>query len=468
MDETPQGSQTDFLYTLATNGQFARIANYLASNEPVAVRRGAAGILTEFAGEFEDRATDEFKAQLINAVLEETDETVRARAVETLLYLDDSIIDNLVTRIAADDEPTPTDSPHPLVLVEWLGSQHAELRLLAVAGLGDVGSDHMIPKLTAACSDQDRRVRERALAELGRIGDHRAIDAIADRLDSDIGAIRREAASALAAIGTKDAINRLKPAAKTDDERLRRLIMDELGAIGTLETLDMLIDGLEDDDPEVRAAAASSIVESVSSASFEESHVIRENAVDSLERLAEDEDIIPEFVSVFTESHRTTIRRNTAWLLGRIGDSRDSVVDALLDALSDDDTATALIAGSSLALLGDRDIEDQIEAYLDDQPEESPARTRAEFVKSQIADSEADVILKRTVEYIFVAEPEDYTRQKAESDEETESEGEPTDEELEPAMETDAEEESETETDAEDESDDEIGSGIGYGDRFHD
>jgi len=468
MDNNPQASQTDFLYTLATNGQFMRIARYLASNDAVAVRRGAAGILTEFAGDLESAATNEFTGTLVTAVLTETDEVVRARVIETLLYIDESIIDTLVTRIASDNEPTPTDSPHPLVLVEWMGSQHAELRLLAVAGLGDVGAPNMIPRLAAACSDNDQRVRERALKELGRIGSARAIDAVADCLDSDIGTIRWEAARALAEIGTDGALDHLMPAARTDDEELREIVLSELGAFGSDRALDTIVSGLSDDEPEIRQAAASSLIELVWSASFEESHNVREEVAQAIEELEdEDQDVVTEFVTLFSETPRTAIRRNTAWLLGRIGDSRDAVIDTLLDALADEDLPTAQIAASSLARIGGRGIEDDVEAYIQSQPEESARRARAEFVLSQITDSEADVILKRTVEYIHVTEPEDYTRQKAENDE-TESEDEPIPEESE--LEMDSGTETDAETEDEDEAADETESDsrerLGYGDRF--
>lgn len=416
MDEQPQTTETDFLYTLASNSRFERIADYVASNEPVAVRYGAAGILTEFADDLKAAATTDLRRQLVDAVLQEPDDRVRARVVETLLYIDESVLDTLVTKIAADSEPTPTDSPHPLLLVEWLGSEQVELRLLAVAGVGDVGTPSMIPKLSAACSDSDRRVRERALRELGHIGNPRCVEAVADCLDSDIASIRHEAATTLGKINTRGAVDRLRPAARRDDDdELRRIVFDELGTFPSSDVINTLTDGLRDDDPDIRHAAASSLMEMVAAADFEESHTIREEVAASIDAI--DDNIVPDFVTVFVETHRTTIRRNTAWLLGRIGDSRDEVVDQLLNALTDDDFRTAQVAASSLARIGGREIEDRLNEFIADQPEGSGPHTRGEFVLTQITDSEADVILKRTVEYIHVTKPEEYTQQKqAETD----------------------------------------------------
>ena len=411
MDDQPQSNETDFLYTLASNGRFERIADYVASNEPVAVRYGAAGILTEFAEDLKEEATTDLRKQLIDGVLQESDDRVRARIIEALLYIDESILDTLVTKIASDNEPTPTDSPHPLLLIEWLGSDNVELRLLAVAGLGDVGTPSMIPKLSAACSDADRRVRERALKELGHIGNPRCVEAVADCLDSDIESIRHEAARTLGQVNTRGAIDRLRPAARRgDDDELRRVALDELGTFPSSDVINTLTDGLRDEDPDIRQAAASSLMEMVAEADFEESHEIREEVATEIEDI--NDDVIPDFLTLFAETYRTTIRRNTAWLLGRIGDSREEVVDQLLEGLSDDDFTTAQIAASSLARIGGREIEDRLEAFIEDHPEGSSPRTRAEFVLTQITDSEADAFLKRTVEYIHVSEPADYTQQK--------------------------------------------------------
>jgi FOG: HEAT repeat len=303
MSNNAQSSETDFLYTLASNGRFDRIADYVASNEALAVRYGAAGILTEFAGDLKTAATTELRKKLINAVLEEPDDRVRARVVEALLYIDESILDTLVTKIAADREPTPTDSPHPLLLVEWLGSDSVELRLLAVAGLGDVGTPSMIPKLSSACSDTDRRVRERALKELGRIGNPRCVEEVADCLDSDIASIRHEAAKTLGEINTRGAIDRLRPAGRRDeDDELRRIALDQLGTFPSSDVINTLSDGVTDENPEIQQAAASSLMELISSASFEESHTIREEVAEEIEAL--DEDVVPAFVTLFTDTHR--------------------------------------------------------------------------------------------------------------------------------------------------------------------
>ena len=414
MDDQPQTTQPDFLYTLATNGQFDRIARYLGSNDAVGVRLGAAGILAEFGDAVRRADNGDIKQQLITGVLEETDETVRARIVEALLYIhDESVLETLVRKVAADDEPTPTDSPHPLVLVEWLGSDHPELRLLAVAGLGDVGTHTVVPKLAAACTDDDYRVRARAIEECGRVGDHRCVDALIEALDSYNQEIKMKAARSLAQIGGGAAIEALIDAAKTDNQALRQAVIESLGTLGSLDVLTILLDGIDDDDAAVQQAAAESIVELVYQAPFDESHTVRETIVEELQSDT-DSDTVPIFLTLFEESDRRAIRRNTVWLLGRIANPhpRAATVDTLIDALDADDSTTAQIAATSLVRIGGLDLEARLEAAIDSYETGGEARQRAEFVHSQITDSEAEKLLKQTVEYVRVTEPADYTTQK--------------------------------------------------------
>ena len=414
MDDQPQTTQPDFLYTLATNGQFDRIARYLGSNDSLGVRLGAAGILAEFGDGVRRADNGEIKQQLISGVLNETNETVRARIVEALLYIhDEDIIETLVRKVAADTEPTPTDSPHPLVLVEWLGSDHPELRLLAVAGLGDVGTHTVVPKLASACTDDDYRVRARAIEECGRVGDHRCVDALVDALDSYDEAIKMKAARSLAQIGGDTAIEALIDAAKTDNTELRRTVIESLGTLGSLDVLTILLNGIDDSDDAVQQAAAESVVELVYQAPFEESHTVRETVVEEL-RANTDSDTVPIFLRLFVESDRRAIRRNTVWLLGHIANPhpREETVKTLIDALDADGGTTAQIAATSLVRIGGIDLEDQLADAIDSYETSEDARQRAKFVHSQITDSDAEELLKETVEYVRVTEPADYTAQK--------------------------------------------------------
>jgi len=416
MDDQPQTTQPDFLYTLATNGQFDRIARYLGSNDALGVRLGAAGILAEFGDGVKQADNGEIKQQLISGVLNETNETVRARIIETLLYIhDEDIIETLVRKVAADSEPTPTDSPHPLVLVEWLGTDHPELRLLAVAGLGDVGTHTVVPKLASACTDDDSRVRARAIEECGRVGDHRCVDALIEAVESYNENIKTKAARSLAQIGGDAAIEALIDAAKTDNTELRRTVIESLGTLGSPDVLGILLNGIDDRDAAVQQAAAESVVELVYQAPFEESHTVRETVVEELQA-STDSDTVPIFVTLFNESDRRAIRRNTAWLLGRIANPhpREETVETLIDALDADDGTTAQIAATSLVRIGGIDLEDRLADAIDSYETSENARQRAKFVYNQITDSEAEELLKETVEYVRVTEPAEYTAQKRE------------------------------------------------------
>jgi len=123
---------------------------------------------------------------------------------------------------------------------------------------------------------------------------------------------------------------------------------------------------------------------------------------------------VPIFVTLFEESDRRAIRRNTAWLLGRIANPhpRDETVETLIDALDADDDTTAQIAATSLVRIGGIDLADRLEDAIESYETSENARQRAKFVHSQITDSEAEELLKETVEYVRVTEPADYTAQK--------------------------------------------------------
>ncbi|MFB6232889.1 MAG: HEAT repeat domain-containing protein, partial [Haloarculaceae archaeon] len=246
-------SESEVLHGLATSGQFDRLVRYLASNEPLGVRRRAAALLAECSDEI-DRDS-ELDDQLFAAVLRESDDTVRAKIIETLLAVEEGVIDELVARIESDAEPTPTDSPHPLVFFRWLDSQHAVLRELAVAGIGAAATPSVVPKIAGGCNDPHPRVRERALAECARVGDSRCVDAIVDCLDSDREAIRTAAASALAEIGTDGAVGALLSAAASDDLAVRRTAISELGAVGSLDVLGCLLHNIAGGPESIRDAA---------------------------------------------------------------------------------------------------------------------------------------------------------------------------------------------------------------------
>ncbi|MFB6232887.1 MAG: HEAT repeat domain-containing protein, partial [Haloarculaceae archaeon] len=381
----------------------------------LAVRRRAAALLAECSDDIDEDS--ELGEQLVTAVLRETDDTVRAKCIETLLSVEDAVIDDLVARIESNAEPTPTDSPHPLLFFHWLDSQHAVLRELAVAGLGSVATNSIVPKFVAACDDPHPRVRERALAECARVGDSRCVDAAADCLDSDREAIRTAAVDALTEIETEDAIGVLLAAAESDELAVRRTVIGELGAVDSLDVFGCLLHNLAGGPESIRDAAVTATVELIAEAPPEESHLVRETVVTQLAALSE-RDIVPRVIDLATEADRAPIRRNAVWLLGRIADDepRQSVIDCFIHALPDTDGKTGKIAASNLARIDEPAVIDHLEAFIKANDLRSETLQRADFVRDRLTEERVDDQRKDTVEYTKISDPEDYTAQKRQRD----------------------------------------------------
>lgn len=415
MSHESRYSDAAFLHGLATSGQFDRLVRYLASNEPLGVRRRAAALLAECSDGID--GDDGFTSQLVTVVLRETDDTVRAKAIETLLLIDDSVIDGLVDRIESNAEPTPTDSPHPLLFFDWLDSQHAVLRELALAGLGRVATHSIIPKLADACDDPDPHVRKRALAECARVSDGRCVDPVADCLDSDREAIRTTAVEALAEIGTDDAIATLLSAAEHDTLAVRRTVIRELGAVGSPVVFGCLLHGLAGGPESIRDAAVTATVELIAEAPPEESHIVRETVATQLAPLP-DRDIVPRAIDLATDAERPAIRRNAVWLLGQLAadEPRQSVIDCFIHALRDTDGKTRKIAASNLARINEPAVIDHLESFIRANDLRSATLNRADFVREQITSDGVAEHRKQAVTYTKVTEPEEYTSQQPERD----------------------------------------------------
>ncbi|ESS07780.1 MAG: HEAT repeat protein [uncultured archaeon A07HN63] len=414
MTDQDQHVDTAFLEEIAFNGQYDQLRDHLLENAAPAVRHRAAELFTEYSTAIGDDRVETITGWLVTAAAQEPHDGVRAQIIEALLDFDDGAIDDLVAAIADADRPTPTDTSSPQVFFDWLGSHTAELRLVAVAGLGEVGSSQVVPKLATACSDRDARVRRRAIIECGRVGDDRCVGAVAANLDSEDEAIRLAAADALMAIGSEKALRALLPAAKSGDTALRQRAMKGIGTLGSLQVLGTLLRGLDDENAEIRQAAATAIIRLVAKAPSDESHRVRETVAEQLTSVP-NRDVVAEFLTLFTDTDEAVIRRNTAWVLGRIADDdpRADVIRCLVRAIDDADDRTAQVAASSLVRIGEPAIIDELESFVAAADLGTKALSRADFIRNHLTDSEAEERLKNAVEYVKVSDPGDYTRKKA-------------------------------------------------------
>lgn len=406
-------AETGFLYSIANSGQYDRLITYLGSNEPVAVREKAADLLTQSLESLVEQDTEPIIAELYTAALTESDESVRADIIAVLIYLAETPIDNLVRRIESREYPTPTGSPPPLLYVEWLDSRHVELRLVAVAGLGRVGTKQVVAKLIVACRDDDKRIQIRALEELGQIGDPRCVDAVKTCLETTDNDVKTAAAHCLVRIGTADALTAVMPLSKKDDLRLRRAIVTALGTTGSLSVFGILLREIANPESRLRESAIRSAVELIAHAEPANSHAVRMTVGTHLQQVADQETI--DTLATVAEAPTPQIRRNAIWLLCQLIDPsiHTESLDGLIAAIADDDETTAKMTVSKLAKCRDPVVIDRLEAFIKTHEVDSRVCQRADYIRDQIEKKTPDDRLKEVVEYTKVTDPADYTKKHA-------------------------------------------------------
>lgn len=413
MKRDRSSTETDFLYSVANSGQYDRLITYLGSSEPLAVRKKAADLLTQSLESLVEQDTEPLIEELYTAALTESDESVRADIIEVLIYVADSPVDGLVTKIESREYPTPADSPPPLLYVEWLASKHVELRLVAVAGLGRVGTKQVVSKLIVACRDDNKRIQIRALDELGRIGDPRCVDAVKKCLRTSDKDIQTAAAHCLVRIGTADALTAIMPLCKKDDLRLRRAIVSALGTTGSLAVLGILLREIGNPESRLKESAIRSAVELIVHAKPANSHAVRMTVGTHLKQFA-DQDTI-KTLSAVAEAPNPKLRRNAIWLLCQLIDPavHTESLNKLIAAIADDDETTAKMTVSKLANCRDPVVIDRIEEFIKTHDVDSHVCQKADYIRDQIEKKTPDDRLKEAVEYTKINAPADYTKKHA-------------------------------------------------------
>lgn len=409
---TPEKTEpeTGFLYTLATSGQYGRLVSYLGSNEPLAVRKKAADLLTQSLESVIQEDTEAVVDELYKAALTESNDVVRADIIDVLIYVAEDPIDTLVTKIESRAHPTPTDSPAPLVYVEWLESNHVALRLVAIAGLGNVGTPQVVPKLIVACRDDDKRIQIRALKECGRLGDPRCVDTASNCLQTTDKDVKAAAAQCLVHIGTPDALAEIMPLSKTDDLQVRKTIVSALGTTGSLPVFGILLREIANPESRLTDIALRSTIELIAHADSARSHAVRVTVGTHLQQIG-DQDIIDTLYTI-ADAPTPQIRRNAIWVLCQLIDPsvHTESLDRLIAAIADDDDTTAKLTVSKLATCTDPVVIDRLEEFIKAHDVGSRVLRRADYIREQIETKTADDRRREAVEYTKVSTPADYTR----------------------------------------------------------
>jgi len=421
MAQSPPPGTADYLYSLANRGEYGELIRHIRDHDDQHVRYGAAGIVAESADTFAEVITPQTQQALVDCVLSEPSDAVRANILNILLTVDESTFDTIITRLEADPESTPTETPYPLILMKWHSSGRPSLRFLAVVGYGRVGSQNTINKLRTTLSrETDLSVLRRAIEAAGTVGDETFVSPIQDHLragndefqqsanSEQIAAVKEAAVEALVEIGTNAAYEALVAASRSTDDELKEQVIGKIGRFGAQETVDLVVDELDEDSNEsIREEAAEGVITTFTETEFDEGDAVRQQAI---EKIAEDvsTDVSEEFASIVEESPHKSEQRNAAWLLGQLESSSEEAIDSLVDALDDDDPDLRRIASASLTKLDETKVEAKIESLLETVDEDSEAHTLASFVQSNLQNTAAEA-KKELVEYTHVTNPSDYT-----------------------------------------------------------
>ena len=369
------------LYQHARDGNAERLRDALGSDS-AAVRRRAAEFLGE-VGDVDDQATVD---GLLRAVTSDEDAKVRGAAVDALDELGQPALEQLL------EELTGTSGSE----AEWvtarkfaraLKADRPELRMAAAKALGGLDDASGLQHLVEALDDEDPRVRLRACQACGTFADPRSVPALSERLDDGDPRVKRAAANALGNVGTDQALSPLLDLLDDGDESLRRIAAGALGKANNPEPVEPLARALGDESAVVRNAAVYSVIELLSNVPTEQSHAVRDRVVSEL-KSADDATVVEPLVEILTDGQQSRQRRNAAWILGRVAEPESALaVEALADALADEDAQTAQFAATSLKSLGGPIVEDRLlDRIGTEHPED--ARAKAVFVLGQIGGQE--------------------------------------------------------------------------------
>ena len=370
------------LFELQRNGEVQEIIRLLRESDNDDVRQRAASILGEF-DDHQDRR--DIVSALVRAAREDDTGAVTAAAVDSLDDLGRDAIEALIEDMAgADFDAEGADWVRAKAFVNALEADVPELRMAAANGLGQFGDSDAIEPLVDRFEDEDPRVRARAARACGSIGDPRAVSPLEGLLTDPTVVVRREAAEALGQIGNRQALSALLDMYDDPSERVRRIAVGAFGNFDNASPVDALVEALSDGSAIVRRTAVYSLIELLANVPTEKSHEIRETIVDRLSE-TDDESVVVPLVEIIEEGTQAAQRRNTAWLLGRVvTDADERVIDALVEALADDDQMTAQFAATSLAQLDDDRVEDRLLEVVTDADQPTNARTQAIFTLGKV------------------------------------------------------------------------------------
>ena len=395
------------LFQYEREGNARALIEALETSENPEIRQRAASMLGTLEAEDE---RDRIVSALVEAA-QDGEGPVVAAAVDALDQLGQGAIEALLTSMAGVDiEDDAAEWVRAKAFTQALTAAVPELRMAAANALGGVGDADTVPKLVERFGDADPRVRARAARACGEIDDARAVEPLTGLLGDRKAAVRREAAEALGRIGNRQALQALLGLYDDDSERVRRIAVAGFGAFENDRPVDALVEALGDRSAAVRRTAVYSLIELLSNVPTERSHGLRETVLEQLSA-SEDGSVVEPLVELLRESTQAAQRRNTAWLLGRVteGGHDRAVVDALVEALGDDDAMTRQFAATSLATIGGDYAERALLEVAEDGGADSDERAQAVFALGKVGGEEA----RRRLDALLDGTEDEQVREKA-------------------------------------------------------
>lgn len=382
------------LYRLARDNDLAELCDRAKHSDSAAVRRRAALLLGDVSDVEDDRTMD----ALVHLVTEDEDDEVRAGAVDALDELGNDAVERLLARKAGVN-PDGANWAAVRAFARALSADVPEFRMAAANALGRIGDPDAVGPLVKRLGDPDPRVRERVCHALGRIGDPRPVGELEGMLADDHGAVKAAAADALGAVATDPALAALLDLLEDENPSIRRVAASALGNASSAKPVPRLAAALGDEHDAVRRAAVFSVIELLANAPTEQSHRVREVVVSEL-RQADDDTVVGPLVEILEEASQPRQRRNAVWFLGRVTSERppDAVIDALVDALSDEDGTTARFAATSVTELAGHNVESALVDVLRDDGAPTGARAKAAFALGDVGGSRAREELDRVTD----------------------------------------------------------------------
>ncbi len=173
---------------------------------------------------------------IANALTNDPNPTVRAKAAESLGKLGDQAV-------------TP-------LLLTALADSHLVVQCSAIQALGHLGNEAAIPQLLQVLENGATTTRQAAAAALGHIGSEAAIPGLLNALNDQAPAVRGTAASVLGAMGVEVAIPALLNLLTDSDPTVEAHAVEAIGAIGSQLAIDTLVELVADPNPYLRQNAA--------------------------------------------------------------------------------------------------------------------------------------------------------------------------------------------------------------------